>query len=221
MKLCVILPSYNEESNIKELIQNIKNKNINDIIVIDDGSSDNTANIAESLQVLLIRHKFNKGKGKCIEEGLNLARQRNFDIAVLMDADGQHTPEDLVKIIKFSKNSSASLILGDRMKDPRNMPRIRRSINKIMSWFISKIVGQNIPDSQCGLRLLKKDFIKNLKIESSNYEVESEIIVKAAKLGCRIESVPIQTVYKNEISRINPIVDTLRFIKFVIKLRFR
>ncbi len=214
----MIIPSYNEEDNIGKLIQDIRDKNIQDIIVIDDGSSDNTADIVQSLQVLLIRHKFNEGKGKCIRQGLNLIKDRDFDAVVLMDADGQHTSEDLIKIIKFSKDSSALLILGNRMENPHNMPRIRRHTNKIMSCIISRIIGQHVSDSQCGFRLLKRGLIRNLKIESSNYEIESEIIIKTAKLGYKIESVPIQTIYKNEISKINPILDTLRFIKLLIRL---
>ncbi len=97
----------------------------------------------------------------------------------------------------------------------KDMPLLRVFTNKFMSWFISSLAGQRIPDTQCGFRLIKKDVLNKINLRTRKYETESEIIIKAARLGFKVESVPIKTVYKGEKSQINPIIDTLRFIKFI------
>jgi len=103
------------------------------------------------------------------------------------------------------------------MDKPKDMPFVRIWTNKFMSWFISSMVKQKIPDTQCGYRLIKKDVLSKINLVSYNFEIESEILIKAARLGFKIESVPIKSVYAGEKSRINPVVDTIRFFKFAIK----
>ena len=102
------------------------------------------------------------------------------------------------------------------MSKARGMPSLRLATNIFMSWAISRVAGQNIPDTQCGFRLLKKEVIKRLNLGTAKYETESEVLIKASRLGFKIESVPIKTVYAGEKSQINPFIDTLRFLRFII-----
>jgi hypothetical protein len=114
------------------------------------------------------------------------------------------------------KETNADIVIGNRMLDTSSMPTLRIHTNRFMSALISFIARQSVPDTQSGFRLIKREVLQKVNLESSNYEIESEMIIKAARAGFRIESVPIKTVYKDEKSRINPIVDTIRFMFFLI-----
>jgi len=132
-----------------------------------------------------------------------------------MDGDGQHLPEEIPYFTRLAKYSNSSILIGNRMLKRKDMPLLRVFTNRFMSWFISSLAGQKIPDTQCGFRLIKKDVLNKINLRTRKYETESEIIIKAARLGFKVESVPIKTIYKGEKSQINPIIDTLRFIRFI------
>jgi hypothetical protein len=133
-----------------------------------------------------------------------------------MDGDGQHSPDDLLAFIQKAKNSQSALIVGNRMGATKEMPALRVITNFLMSKFISLIVKQHIPDTQCGFRLVKKELLMKMDLSASKYEIESEVLIKAAHLGFKIESIPIKTIYSGGKSQINPLVDTLRFLRFMI-----
>jgi hypothetical protein len=134
-----------------------------------------------------------------------------------MDGDGQHLPQELPHFLRAAQNSSAGIFVGNRMSNSKSMPLDRLLTNKFMSWLISVVAGQDIPDSQCGFRLIKKELLEKLDLKTSNYEIESEMLIRASRLGFKIEPVAIKTVYTGTKSRINPLLDTLRFILFISK----
>jgi hypothetical protein len=138
-----------------------------------------------------------------------------------MDSDGQHEPEEINKFIDKYNETNTPVILGNRMTDTQQMPLLRKATNRFMSQIISKICHQHVPDSQCGFRLIEKTVLDNLSLESSNYEIESEILIKASRIGCKIDSIPISTVYREEKSYINPFIDTFRFIKLLFNIYFQ
>ncbi len=217
MKICVIIPTYNEGKTIGKLISQIRKLKLYPI-VIDDGSIDNTAVIAEQNGASVLRNPRNQGKGAALIRGFEYCIKNNFDSAITMDGDGQHLPEDIPAFISLAgKKEEIGIIIGNRMFNRKNMPFIRVLTNKFMSWLLSKIIRQKIYDSQCGFRLIKRKVFEKLSLKTHKFEIESEIIVEAGKNGVKIESIPIQTVYKKEHSHINPFVDTLRFLKFVFK----
>jgi hypothetical protein len=136
-----------------------------------------------------------------------------------MDGDGQHSPLDLGKFLKEAEIGTPFAI-GNRMHKHTGMPWERVFTNKFMSWLISKIVKQRISDSQCGFRLIKKDVLEKMIIKTKKFEIESEIIIKAARLGVAIKSIPIKSIYcKNLRSKIQPFIDTLRFVRFIFQLK--
>ncbi|MBL7081763.1 MAG: glycosyltransferase family 2 protein [Candidatus Omnitrophica bacterium] len=214
IRVCVVIPAYNEAVTIGSVIAQVKQLGI-DVILVDDGSVDETARIGEDLDALVLRNELNQGKGMSLGRGIKYALERDFDFIITMDGDGQHHPDNIPLFLNYAKKSSATLFVGNRMPNPIRMPKIRLLTNKIMSWFISKIVGQKIPDSQCGFRLLKKDLARKLRFTTRRFEVESETLVQAVRLGHKVESVPIRSIYYKEKSRINPFVDTIRFIRFI------
>jgi glycosyltransferase involved in cell wall biosynthesis len=217
MKTLVIIPAHNEAKTISNLISQILALNL-DIVIIDDGSTDATALIAEQLRVPVIRNPQNLGKGASLIRGFEYFLKNDYDACIIMDADGQHLPEDIPNFVETAmKNESAGIIIGNRMADLKNMPFIRILTNKFMSWLLSGISGQKVYDSQCGFRLIRREALEQLSLKTSKFEIESEIIIEAGRSGVKIESIPIQTIYRKERSHINPFIDTFRFFKFILK----
>jgi len=216
VKTCILIPTYNEEKSIRELVKQIKRKNL-DILVVDDGSKDRTSEIALSCGAIVLENKVNLGKGTSLRKGFGYFLNTDYDVIITMDGDGQHNPDDIDKFIEKFSNSNAGIIIGNRMLEPKNMPFIRWLTNKLMSLLISKYCKQNIPDTQCGYRLIKKEVLKKIKLQSHNFEIESELLIEASRMGFKIDSIPITVIYQNHKSRINPFIDTLRFIKFILR----
>jgi len=216
MKTCVIIPTYNEAKNIARLLKEIKLQNL-DVLVIDDGSSDNTSEVAGNNGAIVLRNQNNQGKGASLIKGFNYALTSDYDAVITMDGDGQHLPEDIFYFMRLAQYSDSAIIIGNRMQRTKNMPLMRFITNRFMSWFLSSLAKQKIPDTQCGFRLIKKDVLQKINLVTRKYETESEILIKGSRLGFKIESVPIKTVYSDEKSQINPFIDTLRFIRFIIR----
>jgi len=216
MRACVIIPAYNESSHLASLICGIKGYSL-EILVIDDGSSDNTFNIAKNSQVKVMLNLNNQGKGASLIKGFKYALENHFDAVITMDGDGQHLAQDLPLFIKAAEDPDAHIIIGNRMLNAMGMPFLRVVTNKFMSWLISIISKQKIPDTQCGFRLIKSEVLKKVALKTTKYETESEILIKASWMGFKIKSVLIKSVYGKEKSQINPFIDTFRFVKLISK----
>lgn len=216
MKTCVVIPTYNEAERISRIIEEIKKQDLA-VLVVDDGSSDNTSQLAENSGAIVLKHSSNQGKGASLLKGFDYGLKNDFDAVITMDGDGQHLPEDIPYFIRLAKYSESAIFIGNRMQKTKNMPRLRLLTNKFMSWVVSCLAGQRIPDTQCGFRLIKRDVLKKVRLLTLKYETESEILIKSSRLGFKIESIPIKTIYSGEKSQINPFVDTMRFFRFIIK----
>lgn len=188
-------------------------------LVVDDGSTDQTAERASRAGAVVIRYSSNRGKGASLRSGFDWALKEGYDAVITMDGDGQHDPKDIPRFIERAKSSHAGLIIGNRMENVENMPLIRRLTNRVMSSIISRICSQRMPDSQCGYRLIKQKVLERLSLATSRFEIESEILIKANRANFKIDSIPIRTIYKGEKSRINPLPDTIRFIRLIISGR--
>jgi hypothetical protein len=151
-----------------------------------------------------------------LQKGFALAVEKGYDGVITLDGDGQHDVEDLNKFVEAADRRQGDVIIGSRMADHRSMPFVRYCTNRFMSFLISKACGQKVPDSQCGYRFISTEVLKNIRLSCSGFEVESEIIMKAARAGYRIGSVDIRTIYADEKSKINPIKDTIRFFKYFL-----
>jgi len=217
MTPCVVLPAYNEVENIKAVIRAIKALKF-DVLVVDDGSEDETYLIAAKEQAYLIRHPRRTGKGASLKDGIDYAIRNGYSTIITMDADGQHDASDIPAFLNKVNETGSSVVVGNRMDNPVGMPLIRILTNKFMSAIISAMCKQKIPDTQCGFRLFKKDAIEKLQIEAQKFEVDSEVLIKVAQRGQKIESVPIRSIYADEVSKIRPIRDTFRFILFLFKI---
>ncbi len=220
MKICALIPSYNESRTIGLLVKSVKAKGL-DVVVVDDGSLDRTAEIARGSGAQVLRHEQNEGKGASLKNGFRYAIDKDYDAVITVDADGQHSPYDIPKFTDAAEKTDADIIVGNRMSSSKNMPPVRWLTNKFMSFVISRICRQSIPDSQCGFRLFKKEAFKALDLTSANYEVESEALIEAYRKNLKIKFIPIQTIYAKQISRINPIVDTIRFFRYIASISLK
>jgi glycosyltransferase involved in cell wall biosynthesis len=213
MKLCVLIPAYNEAGHIGTLVGSIRQRNL-DVVVVDDGSGDGTARAAQEAGADVLRHDRNLGKGAALATGFSHCLAHGYDAVMTVDGDGQHHPEDIQQFISRAERDG-DIIVGDRLHSPHAMPLVRLLTNRCMSWIISGVAGQRIPDTQCGFRLIKRRVLETIALSTSKYEIESEILIKAARSGFTIVSVPVKSIYRDEKSHINPFVDTIRFIRYL------
>ncbi len=217
MKICVIIPAYNEAATIGSVIKAAR-AYVPDILVINDGSTDKTEEQSRANGAVVLTFRKNQGKGEGLKSGFDYAVKNNYDAVITMDGDGQHSPGDILNIIESAAPPAAGVVVGNRMAAPKGMPPVRFVTNLFMSFIISAVCRQNIPDSQCGFRLIKCGVLRNICILSSRYEIESEILIKASRLGFKIISAPIKSVYEGQSSFINPVLDTWRFFSMLFKV---
>ena len=193
MESVVIIPSKDESKRIKDVINRI-NKTIIDVIVVDDGSKDNTSQVAKECGAVVLRHKINLGKGIALRTGCEYAISKGYRKIVFLDADGQHSPALLNKFIK--KLDSSDIVFGYR--DFQGAPLILKLGNFGLNFLIQIFYGIKVKDSQSGYRAINSKIYDKIKWESSGYEVESEMIINTAKQKVLNSSLLIDTIYKDK-----------------------
>ena len=215
LKAAAIIPAYREEKHIGDVVRRTRQQ-LDHVLVVDDGSNDQTAQRAREAGAEVIVHSQNRGKGEAIKTGLRHWLDRQFTHVVVLDADGQHLPEEIDRFIAAAASAAEpSFFLGNRMNNLTGMPFIRRVVNRYMSRRISLLSAQQIPDTQCGFRMLDRQLIPQLLGGANRFDYETEMLIIASRKGYRIESVPITTVYSDEVSNIQPMRDALRFFKLM------
>jgi glycosyltransferase involved in cell wall biosynthesis len=213
MKILIVVPCYNAESFIEDTLVDIK-RYYGDILVIDDGSIDKSyRNMIKVKGIKILKHKKNKGKGAALKTAFTYAIKKKYDAIITIDADGQHKASDIPKFLKEAHKYD--MVIGSRMHNVRNMPLRRVFANSLSSFIVSLKCRQKVSDSQSGYRLIKTRLLKDVNLEQSGYEMETEILIKAARKGYKIGYVPIKTIYGKEVSHINPLKITLRFFRLI------
>jgi glycosyltransferase involved in cell wall biosynthesis len=217
MKLLILIPAYQAVPYIENIVESVK-KYGHDILIVDDGSTDETANIVLAHRLDVISHPVNKGKGAALKTGFAHALEYGYDAVITLDSDGQHSPSYIPDFIAAYQRTGADLIIGSRKEDIADMPWDRRLSNWLTSKTLSLLLGLPIEDSQCGYRFITADLLRNLELKSDRFQLETEIIIKAVKQGFKLRFVPIKVIYGRRFpSSMNRLVDTLRWITMVIE----
>ncbi len=210
-----VIPAYQDEKHIGDIVRRTRER-LDHVVVIDDGSSDQTAQRAREAGAEVIVHDENRGKGEALKTGLGHWLDREVTWVSLLDSDGQHLPEEIDRFMAaVAAATRPSFFIGNRMNDLAGMPFIRRVVNRYMSRGISRVCGQEIPDTQCGFRMLDRQLIPELLGGGHRFDYETEVLIIASRKGYRIESVPITTVYTDQVSKIHPLRDAFRFFKLM------
>ena len=212
-RCAAVIPCLNEARNIAEVVTSVRRLAPN-VFVIDDGSQDDTGALAKKAGAEVLRHEVPRGKGAALQTGWEYAQRRGFRWALTMDGDGQHAANDVTKFFEAAERTGTELVVGNRMGNPKGMPRVRRWVNRFMSERISALAGMSLPDSQCGFRLMNLETWSRLPVEAAHFEIESDVLLAFARQGCGIEFVPIEVIYKSEQSKIHPVRDTVRWIRW-------
>jgi glycosyltransferase involved in cell wall biosynthesis len=208
-----VIPCLNEAQTIASLVHSVR-CHIPNVVVVDDGSRDHTAKLAADAGAMVLSHPRNFGKGTAVKTGLTTAMRKGFDRALLMDGDGQHRPGDIPAFVQKAEATRAALVIGNRMQDAMSIPWLRRQANRWMSWQISRRVGENLPDTQCGFRLVDLRIWAALPCHARHFEIESEMLTTFLDAGCRVEFVPITVIGRAAHSHINPLTDAWRWCQW-------
>src|ERR1019366_5107189 len=211
---CVaVIPCFNESASIAPLVMAVR-RQLPSVLVVDDGSMDETASLARMAGAVVIKHERNFGKGAALKSGLSYALKQGFEWAVTLDGDGQHAPEDLPALLRCAEQTGALLVIGNRMNEAQKIPWLRRRVNRWMSWKISQRAGRHLPDTQSGFRLIHLRTWAALALNTKHFEVESEMLMAFLAAGRRPEFVPIRVIRSRRRSHIDPVADTLRWWKW-------
>ena len=196
MKIVAVVPAWNEEKTIGQVLDGIR-PYVDAAVVVDDGSDDRTGLIARDRGVSLVRHAVNRGLGAALKTGIAaaLALELGADVIFTFDADGQHASEDIPDVIRPIVEGAADLVIGTRLADPKGMPIRRQLANRAGNAATRALFGVRVSDSQSGFRALSRDAARRLELKTDRMEISSEILAEAARLGFRIQEVPIRSVY--------------------------
>ena len=218
--VAALIPAYYEERHIRDVAGRALAQ-LDTVLVVDDGSTDRTSEEARAAGVEVIRHDVNQGKGAAIKTGLRaLTAKAGVEYILILDGDGQHLPEEIPRFLSEANLTQATMFVGSRMSDLKTMPLLRRLTNLTMSRMISGACGQPIPDTQCGFRMFHRDLaLAFLDCPSTKYDFETEMLVLASRRGAKIAPVPVSTVYGDEVSKIHPVRDTIRFLRLMSRLK--
>jgi len=227
-----VIPAYQDEKHIADIVRRTRER-LEHVLVVDDGSGDQTAQRAREAGAEVVAHDENRGKGEAIKTGLThwLAAANTSPHAAggldreviwvsLLDSDGQHLPEEIDRFLAAAACATEpTFLIGNRMNNVTGMPIIRRVVNRYMSRQISRVCKQEIPDTQCGFRMLDRRLIPQLLGGGDRFDYDTEVLIIASRKGYRIESVPITTVYTDQVSKIRPLRDAIRFLKLMWRYR--
>jgi glycosyltransferase involved in cell wall biosynthesis len=221
MRICALIPAFDESPHIAKVVEGVR-RHIADVVVIDDGSSDGTADIARAAGATCLQLPRNCGKASALRAGIAFARDHNFTSVITLDGDGQHLPEDIPVMLRIAEQTGADLIIGARCFDRALMPRSRYFSNMIGSRLASALVGRQIRDSQSGFRLFRLDKLAGAKLRSRFYELEMEILIKMVRSGCTVAHAPVRMIYDDgqARSKMKPVRDTVRVCLWSLAFRF-
>jgi glycosyltransferase involved in cell wall biosynthesis len=220
-KICILIPAYNTQETLGLVLRKIEPLG-GDVIVVDDGSSDETKRVAAEHGVQLLEHPHNLGKGAALRTGFQYILQKDYEVVITLDADGQHDPGEIPALLKIFHSVKPDILIASRAAEFGKMTFLRRFWNRLGVRAVARRCHADITDSQSGFRLIRKGVLKEVALSSSRFETELEFLIKACKKGFGVLSVPINTqkVDGTGSSHFRPVVDTWRVCKLFLRSLF-
>jgi glycosyltransferase involved in cell wall biosynthesis len=220
-RVCAIIPALNAARTLPPVVEQVR-RHIESVVVVDDGSRDDTGAVAAASGATVLRHEVNRGKGGALKTAFAWARENGFDGVITLDADGQHLPDEIPKFIAARAETGGDLIIGGRAHLFTHMLPRRRTANRFSAWAIAKASGATVTDSQSGFRFYSRKLLDTVHLRADGFDMESEVIVRAGRSGLRIVTIPIDLGFIDGVStsHYKPIKDTIRIAWTVFKTRF-
>lgn len=217
---CAVIAAYNEETHVGEVVRGTA-RHVSQVLVVDDGSSDATMENAREAGATVIRHERNLGKGCAIRTGLAHVLNQPFSHVVLLDADMQHDPAEIPRLLDRAERGIGDFVVAEREFARGTMPPARYYSNVIGSWILSWFIGTPVADTQSGFRLVRSDLLRGVTLTGRGYEIETEMLIKLARAGARIERVTVSRLnYQDVRSHIRPFRDTFRTCMLAVRYRY-
>lgn len=218
-RVVAAIPCYNEERFVAEVIRRAR-EYVDEVIVIDDGSEDNTLEVAERAGALAVRHRERMGPGAATRSCFELAKENGADIIVTLDGDNQHNPEEIPVLIAPIASGEADLVIGSRFLDLKsNIPFYRRFGIRAITWLLNVGADVKISDSQCCFRAHSRRLVDGLQITENDFGFSVQILLQARRNGFSIKEVPATCLYHSDGSTINPVRHGLGVAATVVRLR--
>jgi glycosyltransferase involved in cell wall biosynthesis len=220
-KICILIPAYNAQETLGSVLKKIHPFKV-DTLVVDDGSSDETKEVALENGALLLGHPLNLGKGAALRTGFRYILQRNYQVVITLDADGQHDPSEIPSLLDIFQNVKPDILIASRASEFGKMTFLRRFWNRLGVKAVARLCHSDVTDSQSGFRLIRTGVIKEVDLSTSGFETELELLMKACKKGFSVLSVPItaQRVDGTGASHFRPVVDTWLVCKVFLQNLF-
>ena len=208
--LCALIAAFNEEAHIADVVKGTA-LHASPVVVVDDGSTDNTAARARDAGAIVIRSEQNHGKGWAIRTGLEYALKQDRSHVVFLDADLQHDPAEIPRLVARAEQGHGDFVIGEREFRKDAMPAARFYANVTGSAIISWFIGVDVADSQSGFRLIRADLLRRLRLTGTGYEIETEMLLKLVRAGAAVERITVRRLqYERAHSKIRPFRDTAR-----------
>jgi len=220
LRVCVVIAAYNEADTVGQVVAGAK-RHVPDVLVVDDGSTDATADEATRAGARVLRHASNMGKGHAVRTGITQALLLDCTHVLLMDADMQHDPADIPALLTTARTGRGDFVIGERPFSRDAMPAARFYTNTISSRVISRFfIGTEVADTQSGFRLVRSHLLRNIRLTGRGYEIETEMLIKVAREGAQIERAAIRLRYDGARGKLRPIRDTTRTCFLAVRYRF-
>ena len=220
-KICILIPAYNAQETLGFVLKKIEPFKI-DTVVVDDGSSDETKRVALENGAQLLEHPLNLGKGAALRTGFQYILQRDYQMVITLDADGQHDPSEIPSLLKIFQSVKPDILIASRAAEFGKMTFLRRFWNRLGVKAVARLCHSDITDSQSGFRLIRTEVLKGVDLFTSRFETELELLINACKRGFSVLSVPIKTqnVDGTASSHFRPVVDTWLVYKIFLRSLF-
>ncbi len=216
-RYAVLIAAYNAAETIGAVVTGTRPVSPDRVVVVDDGSTDGTGAIADELADVVLRHEANRGKGAALITGLTYLKDNGYDVAVTLDADGQHPPGWIPEFVAKYQETACELVLGYRSFRLGKMPLLRLLGNRLSSFWVSVACRSKVLDSQCGFRLYKLRTLLLEKLTTHSFDTETEVLLETCRQGGRIEQVEVPLIYKAGGSHFKQLGDTIAIARVIAR----